>query len=793
MYLQILIKPSDQLFQLVLWRDNPSEDISTYKLTRVTFGVNSSPYLAIRTLHQLAEDEGKDFPEAANVLRTQTYVDDIVTGADTVDEAKNLQNQLIQLLNRGHFELRKWTSNSPELLQSLPDTHKDSPVFLENTPDPHFSILSLHWSPDSDNFSFHLNLPPKTLTKRHVLSLVAKIYDPCGFLSPSIPALADIQIPRALKISPNSSVELHGFSDASERFSAVVYVRCSQPNGEVTTRMVLSKTRVAPLKKVTLPRLELCAAHLLAQLVNFCCSSFKPLISLNQCYLWCDSSVTLKWLQTPSYRLKTFVANRVAQTQELVPYHCWLYIPSKENPADCASRGILATELVSHPLWWSGPSWLSLPPSNWPDVTFSPTDISTLDEVKHTPLAVLVSTTTESTLTNLLIKYSSWERLLRIFAYVLRFIHYCKGSEKRQGFISTQELKDTKYHIFKLVQKEVFTEEINCLKRKSFCSTRLQRLSPFIDSFGLLRVGGRLSRTSLPEDARHPIILPKKHHVVNLLIDHYHIYNLHSGPQLTQALLYKHVWILSARCAIRSRIHKCVRCFKVKPRNVCPLMADLPQSRVTPARPFLHTGIDYAGPFTVKIFNLKAVRHIKSYFCTFICLVTKAVHLEVVTDLTTESFIAAMTRFVSRRGHSSDIYSDCGSNFIGADSTLRKIVEKSLYCQDSKRKIQRFSSLKGIDFHFNPPAAPHQGGLWESSVKNVKHHLRRWTRKSKNLEVGDLVLVHMDSPPLSWPLARITAVHPGADGVVRVIDLKTSSGNLRRSAHKVFPLPTVDS
>ncbi|XP_054259448.1 uncharacterized protein LOC128984179 [Macrosteles quadrilineatus] len=873
MYLQILIKPSDQLFQLVLWRDNPSEDISTYKLTRVTFGVNSSPYLAIRTLHQLAEDEGKDFPEAANVLRTQTYVDDIVTGADTVDEAKNLQNQLIQLLNRGHFELRKWTSNSPELLQSLPDTHKDSPVFLENTPDPHFSILGLHWSPDSDNFSFHLNLPPKTLTKRHVLSLVAKIYDPCGFLSPctmtakcfiqllwttglqwdepltpelsaiwsnfisAIPALADIQIPRALKISPNSSVELHGFSDASERgFSAVVYVRCSQPNGEVTT-------------------------------------------------------LTLTWLQTPSYRLKTFVANRVAQTQELVPYHCWRYIPSKENPADCASRGILATELVSHPLWWSGPSWLSLPPSNWPDVTFSPTDISTLDEVKHTPLTVLVSTTTESTLTNLLIKYSSWERLLRIFAYVLRFIHNCKDSEKRQGFISTQELKDTKYHIFKLVQKEVFTEEINCLKRKSFCSTRLQRLSPFIDSFGLLRVGGRLSQTSLPEDARHPIILPKKHHVVNLLIDHYHIYNLHSGPQLTQALLYKHVWILSARCAIRSRIHKCVRCFKVKPRNVCPLMADLPQSRVTPARPFLHTGIDYAGPFTVKIFNLKAVRHIKSYFCTFICLVTKAVHLEVVTDLTTESFIAAMTRFVSRRGHSSDIYSDCGSNFIGADSTLSKIVEKSLYCQDSKRKIQRFSSLKGINFHFNPPAAPHQGGLWESSVKNVKHYLRRvmgnsvltliefitlltqieamlnsrpltplsndpsdlaaltpghfligapltavpepnlltvpenrlkqwqlvqafhqriwhrwhleylnnlqqrtkWTRKSKNLEVGDLVLVHMDSPPLSWPLARITAVHPGADGVVRVIDLKTSSGNLRRSAHKVFPLPTVDS
>jgi len=704
----------------------------------------------------------------------------------------------------------------------------------------------------------------------------------------SLPALADIKIPRALQFSPDSNIILHGFSDASERgYGAVIYVKCSHPNGEITVRQVLAKTRVAPLKKVTLPRLELSAAHLLAQLIKYCCTILQDKIKVSQCVLWCDSSVTLTWLQTPSYRLKTYVANRVAQTQELVPSHCWRYIPSKENPADCASRGILATELVNHPLWWSGPSWLSLPASNYPDTPFTPLDISNLEEVKQTPLTVLVSTTDSKWNNSLFSKFSSWKRLQLVVVFILRFAHNCRNTNKRHGFITTEELKEAEKHILKLVQQETFEEDIKHLRNQDSCSTRLQRLSPYIDPQGLLRVGGRLSKSSLPEDTCHPIILPKKHPVTDLLIDHYHLSHLHSGPQLTRSLLHQRYWILSDRCVIRSRIHKCVTCFKVKPRNISPLMADLPKSRVTPSRPFLSTGIDYAGPFTIKIFNLKAVRHVKAYFCTFVCLVTKAVHLEVVTDLTAESFISTLTRFVSRRGLCSDIFSDCGTNFIGADSSLRKIVETTIYSQDSRQKIQTFSSLKGINFHFNPPAAPHQGGLWESSVKNVKYHLRRvmgntiltlmefitlltqieamlnsrpltpisndpsdlraltpghfligaplasvpepdlsavpdnrlkhwhqvqafhqriwkrwhqeylntlqqrtkWTQKSKNLQVGDLVLVQLNTPPLTWPLARVTAVNPGSDGVVRVVNLKTSNGNLTRPSHKLYPLP----
>jgi hypothetical protein len=412
-------------------------------------------------------------------------------------------------------------------------------------------------------------------------------------------------------------------------------------------------------------------------------------------------------------------------------------------------------------------------------------------------------------------------------------------------------------------------------------------LSPFIDEHGLLRVGGRLKKASLPYESIHPVLLPKKHHIVNLIVDNCHKTHLHAGPQLTQAIISQRYWIMSARQVIRSRIFKCIVCFKNKPLNNTPLMGDLPASRITPARPFSSTGTDFCGPFTVKVLNLRAVRHVKVYICVFVCLVTKAVHLEVVTDLTTNAFIASLTRFVSRRGLCSHIFSDCGTNFVGADSALRKTLHSTIFSTAAQGELLYFSSHKQIEFHFNPPAAPHQGGLWESAVKSAKHHLRRvmgesvltliefitltiqieamlnsrpltplsndpadcsaltpghfligaplaavpepqlvempvnrlkhwqlvqslhqriwkrwqleylhtlqqrskWTKRGTNVKIGDLVLIHTNSPPLSWPLARVTAVHPGSDGVVRVVDLKTLNGHLTRPVVKVFPLP----
>lgn len=916
MFRQIEVNPKDQMFQLILWRKSSDQPLSTFKLTTVTYGQNSSPFLAIKTLAQLADDEGHDFPQAAEVLKKHTYVDDVITGASTVEDALQLQQQLISLLQRGGFELRKWSSNSYQLLEALPQEHLESPVFLQTSEQPHYSILGLHWSANSDCFSFHLDLPPSHATKRQILSTIAKIYDPCGFLSPvtmwckafmqllwsqglswddpvppdlakqwqsfvsELRCLDSIHIPRAFNSSQAISIELHGFSDASlVGYAAVVYLRIERSDKTVHVRQIISKTRVAPLKQMTLPRLELCGAHLLAQLIAYCLSVLNEL-SFTSHYLWCDSTVALTWLKTPSYRLKTFVANRVSQTQELVPIHWWRHVNTEHNPADCASRGLLPSHLPDHHLWWDGPEWLHLSQNRWPASKFTPLDISSSEEVKFTQLQVFTCASQLSW--DLPGKFSSWTRLQNVVAYSLRFIHNCRNNTKRSGLLSLQELKDAELRIFKLTQQEAFPEEIDRLKKNGACSTKLQRLTPKVDTQGLLRVGGRLQEATLTEDARHPIILPKRHPVVNLLIDYYHRKHLHSGTQLTQSLLSQNVWILSARSIIRSRIYKCMTCFKHKPRTQIPLMGNLPSPRINSARPFLNTGTDFGGYFNVKIHNLRSVRHTKVYICVFICLATKAVHIEVVTDLTTEAFVAALTRFVSRRGLCANLYSDCGTNFVGARNSLNSLTESL-----KKEEVNTFAVQNGVKFHFNPPAAPHQGGLWESAIKSIKHHLKRvvgehvltlsefitlttqieavlnsrpltplsndpmdlsaltpahfligcpltavpepylqdtplnrlrhwqliqalhqriwkrwqleylhtlqqrlkWNTSSQNLKIGDMVLVHQPTPPLTWPLARIEGVSPGADGVVRVVHLKTSHGSLTRPVHKVCPLP----
>lgn len=918
MYRQIKIHPDDQNFQLILWRDNPSQPTAMFKLTTVTYGMNCSPYLAIKTLHQLAEDEGDLYPRAAHVLKHQSYVDDLICGAEDEEDAAELQGQLIKLLRLGGFELRKWVSNSPHLLQHLPEDHREVPVFLQSTQEPHFSILGLKWSSSTDTFTFNLNFTSQNPTKRKVLSLIAQVYDPCGFLAPCIMLtknimqllwtsgsswddplpldlaqkwntflidlknIVKIAIPRAIPHSTSVQWDLHGFCDASEKgYAAVVYIRSVTSDSTVQVNQVIAKTRVAPLQRVTLPRLELCAAHLLARLVNYCVNQMSFAHKFESIVLWCDSTVALAWLRTPSYRLKTYVANRVAQAQELVSPQCWRYIPSADNPADCASRGILPSQLVNHPLWWHGPDWLQFHPSTWPaqDTEFSP-DPASVEEMRTAPLVSLLISTPPSW--DLFTQYSSWRKLLHVTAYIMRYIHNCRHHPHHCGPLSRQELDAARLRIFKIVQVETFPEDLALLQNSKMCSTRLQRLSPFLDQDGLLRVGGRLRHADLPQDTSHPYILPKKHPVVDLYIDFFHIKYLHAGVQLTLSLLAQYVWILSARSVVKSRIFRCLICFRNKPKNTLPLMGDLPKARVTPARAFLSTGMDYGGPFTLKVHNMRSIRHIKAYMCIFICMVTKAVHIEVVTDLSTEAFLAALTRFVSRRGLCTDLYSDCGTNFVGAKNALQKVLLSS-----GRQKLQDFAASNSIRFHFNPPAAPHQGGIWESAIKSAKHHLRRvmgthtltisqfmtltsqveavlnsrpltalsndpndlqpltpghfligsplvaipeedfletpsnrlkhwqlvqalhqrfwkrwnreylqtlqqrlkWSSPTRNLRPGDLVLVHQDTPPLSWPLARVTEVSSGQDGVVRVVRLKTQNTTLSRPAVKVFLLP----
>lgn len=273
--------------------------------------------------------------------------------------------------------------------------------------------------------------------------------------------------------------------------------------------------------------------------------------------------------------------------------------------------------------------------------------------------------------------------------------------------------------IVKHVQGITFTEEISNLKTNKALSKSFRKLNPFLDDQGVLRVGGRISRSGLEYEHKHPAFLPSEHPLTFLLIDSIHRNYLHPGINTTHFLLLQQFWIIAAKRTIRRRLANCIRCFRTNPQALQPFMSDLPSYRVNQVKPFSVVGVDFGGPFRIKLGSHRGAKMDKAYLCLFVCLATKAVHLEVVSTLSTEGFIAALRRFVGRRGRCNVIHADCGTNFIGANNQLNPLMHQA-------------SCAEKIEFKFNPPGAPHFGGVWEIQIKAAKSHLYR--------VVGDQVL-----------------------------------------------------
>ncbi|XP_018394546.1 PREDICTED: uncharacterized protein LOC108773284, partial [Cyphomyrmex costatus] len=398
MYRQIQVDPRDQDYQRILWRSSSSEAVQDYRLLTVTYGMACAPYLALRTIQQLTQDEGAQFPLAQSVLRNQIYVDDCIFGADDKPLARQIRNQLISLLQKGGFLLRKWASNCPTLLNDLPVNEKSLSQGKILQSDESFKVLGVTWLPATDTFQFSVEVTTSIPdSKRKILSTIAKLFDPLGWLAPVIITakiimqqlwatkcswddpippplmqkwhnyhtqliqLRNISLPRWTAFgSDTSHCELHGFADASSvAYAAVIYLKVISLMGSVTVSLLIAKSKVAPLKPLTIPRLELCAAALLARTMSFARTTLE--LSTIPCHCWTDSTVTLAWLRQSPSRWKTFVAHRVNDVQTLIPDAKWHHVPTHQNPADLASRGVTASSFAESSLWWQGPEWLKLP------------------------------------------------------------------------------------------------------------------------------------------------------------------------------------------------------------------------------------------------------------------------------------------------------------------------------------------------------------------------------------------------------------------------------------------------
>ena len=546
-------------------------------------------------------------------------------------------------------------------------------------------------------------------------------------------SLEEIRIPRfALQLN-SVKFQLHVFSDASEKaYAAVVYIRCSDHHGS-TINLLASKTRVAPIKTKTqsLPKLELCGALLDTTLLSTVKQSL-PFVNNLECYGWTDSTIVLAWLAATPSKWVTFVANRVAKIQSGLSRESWRHVKGKENPADCASRGILPTELPSHSLWWTGPSWL-----HEFDASSSPFEAETLStDLEARPIKShtvhVESDEPACIMLTLINKYSSWGRLLRVTAYLWRFIsnariHTTHAIHRRFGPLVVEDLRQAEIRIICWHQQQWFGSTIKALSHPSTPNSSggdLSKLAPFLDNNGLVRVGGRLRHADISADKKNPIILDSHCKITKLLVAYKHKELLHAGPQLLMASLNSRYWILRLRSLARFVYNKCVTCAKIRGQTMQQMMADLPSFRVNPGHPFQHTGVDFAGPFMLRSITGRGQKRHKAYICLFVCFKTRALHLEVAKDLSTNNFISALNRFIGRRGLPDVIRSDCGTNFVGTKAEIEE-VQQFFQSESHNNQVSSTLSNKGVQWILNPPSAPHFGGIWEAGVKSVKFHLKR--------------------------------------------------------------------
>ena len=686
MYRAIELAYDDRDLHRFVWRKNPDDTLIDYRMTRVTFGVSASSFAANMAVKQNALDFAMEYPRAAEVVKTSFYVDDGLTGADSIEEAAELQQELQELFSKGGFLLRKWNSSDQRVLCKLTADLKDSqPMQMIPISESYTKTLGIEWNASKDHFRLNVTEPPQiqNITKRGLVSDIAKTYDVLGWFSPStikvkillqklweqkidwddlVPThirdawlkwrselhlLSKKHIPRCYysKKTSQTVLELHGFSDASEAaYAAVVYLRFTDKHGKSQTSLVISKTKVAPLKRLTIPRLELCGAHLLSQLLHHVRQVLD--IPLSRVYAWSDSTIVLNWLDGSPKRFKTYVGNRISTIIDLIPPGKWRHVNGMDNPADCASRGLYPSELLHHTLWWNGPTWLKETPAHWPqEVPLPPNQPA--DEEKEISLHVITTQTSPIIPTD---KYSNFNHLKHVTAWCLRFIKNCQihnQDKLKSPSLSAQELQQAEYYWLQRIQDSHFEDESSASKvrRPLNSSSPLISLRPFIDSSNLLRVGGRQQLSKIQYQSQHPIILHWKHPLTRLLIRTEHIRLLHAGPTLLTASLARSFHIIGGKQIVPSVIRKCITCHKNTAKPQPQILGHLPIEHITPGSVFDKVGVDYAGPVFIKYGYGQKPTLVKTHICVFVSLAVKF-HLELVTGLSTEHFLVCSSHAV---------------------------------------------------------------------------------------------------------------------------------------------------
>ena len=770
MFHQVAVRDEDSDALRFLWK----RDVSipgppmVYKMLVHIFGAKDSPCCANYALRQAATGLKSDVcDEVRHTILNNFYVDDMLKSVPDVPSAIKLAGEMTETLALHGFKLTKWMSSSREVIASLPlDLRAKPDLDLDLEQLPVERALGIRWDVERDSFFFVPVMKDVTMTKRGIISAVSSIFDPCGFLSPftftakrliqdiwredlqwddvipgtlqqrwrtwydDLPYLKDLHIPRYYGYIPGMETELHLFCDASEGgFASVAFVRMTDSRGLVTCSFLAGKTHVSPVKNcLTIPKLELQGAVMAVRLS----SALKDEFGVGFCktIFWTDAITVLRYINNERRRWKIFVANRITEIREDSEPGQWRYVPSKLNPADCATRGLSAADLNLQSMWLRGPDFLWQNQLEWPaqpDIQPPKDDDENLKKININLTAGRENTGfMDGICINKIINpklFSSWFRLMKHTAWVLRAVrNFAARSSKYQVqsvsgvMLSRVELRNAELAMVRSAQQESLAKEFQQLQAGKNIDSRssILCLNPFFSSENVICVGGRL-RKATDLEVCHQIILPYDHHVTRLILNDVHLKTAHGGPEHMIAEVRLQYWPIKCRQLAKGIVHDCMDCRRHTVTPKPPIMADLPVQRITAgSKPFEFTGLDYFGPIMVK----RGRSRLKRWGCIFTCLVTRAVHIELADSLETDDFILVLRCFVSRRGQPVQLFSDNGTNFRGADRELRENLQGL-----DQSMIQNYMMKYKIDWKFITPHAPHFGGAWERLIKSVKRAL----------------------------------------------------------------------
>lgn len=906
-FLNVGLQEQDRNCTRFLWPDNPYDESSvlkTYRFRSVLFGSTASPFLLNATIKHHLKSKTDN---CARDIEDNIYVDNLYITANSESELNDKKKFCICSLGEAGFNLHEWFSNS-NIVTDVKSDNKTKHIC---------KVLGVNWNMSEDSLSVATNeLEHNQLCKRSIVSSVASIFDPLGMLLP-ITVRGKIIIQKLWKLKTawdeevNSEINnlftcfiedfrnvvnvnvkrcitdcregiLHIFSDASTQSYGSVAYFCSQDD----CKFVIAKCKIAPINARTLPELELCAINYSVKLANFIKDCYKS-VNIQNCFIWSDSSIALQWLNSNKLK-KQFVKNKVNEIRRLSDNLKFQYVNGSDNPADLLTRGISARSFKAKlDIWFDGPNWLHT--GSWPDTPFSLKSdlVCVAGDCSDQP--ILEHSRDNNYKPMLLVnfeKYSKLSKFLRILAYVYRFFNNsrkvkCNNSYKLTvGEINSMELKiikETQIHYF----PEIFSYFES--KTKSKCPPLVSHLRIFL-SDGILRCGGRIQHSNVDSNVKYPILIPPKSWFSVLLIREIHE-EFHFGVNSVISKLREKYWLPKCRQNVKSIIKRCIVCKKLQCRPYLPPdVPPLPEIRVSDDVPFSVTCVDYTGSLNVKCYDSV----IKVYICLFTCAITRAVHLEIAEDLSSETFIRCLRRLSGRRSYPKYLISDNATNFKGGEVMINEII-KSNVCNNY------FLEHK-IIWKFNTPKAPWMGGVFERligvckltlkkvlgqacvtfyelstiivqieaaindrpltyssddlfelipltpsmlltgrrilqlpeyvnidelydpsfNVKEIitkrmiycnsvmKDLLNRWKKeylvslreRDRNLsksvqsivKVGQVVLIHDDCPRQFWKMGYIVGLNVGGDGVVRSVNLKTSSGNLTRPIIKLYPL-----